>query len=95
MSKSLNSHQPPAHEEIAACARQIYEAEGRPEGKALEHWLQAEKQLIAERKAQAAELISEPATPVKKAASVKPRVARRSRSNLPISTRPRLVIERN
>jgi len=94
MSKSLNSCQPPTHEEIAACARQIYEADGRPEGKALEHWLQAETQLIAERKAQTAELVAKPAT-VKKAATAKPRVARRSRSNLPISTKPRLSVERN
>jgi len=44
----------PTHDEIAICARHIYEAEGRPQGKAMEHWLQAEAQLIAERKAQAA-----------------------------------------
>jgi len=43
----------PTHDEIAACARRIYETEGRPEGKAMEHWLQAEAQLIAERKLQA------------------------------------------
>jgi hypothetical protein len=53
MSKNTRTHQPPTHDEIAACARRIYEIEGRPEGKAMEHWLQAEAQLIAERKAQA------------------------------------------
>jgi hypothetical protein len=53
MPKAAKTYQPPSHEEIAACARRIYETEGRPEGKATEHWLQAEAQLIAERKAQA------------------------------------------
>ena len=53
MSKAAKTYQPPTHDEIAACARRIYETEGRPEGKATEHWLQAEAQLIAERKAEA------------------------------------------
>jgi len=43
----------PTRDEIAACAHQIYVSEGRPEGKAMEHWLQAEAQLIAEFKAKA------------------------------------------
>ena len=53
MSKTAKTYQAPTHDEIAVCARRIYEIEGRPEGKAMEHWLQAEAQLIAERKAQA------------------------------------------
>jgi len=53
MSKSAKLYQEPTHDEIAACAQRIYEMEGRPEGKAKEHWLQAEAQLVAERKAQA------------------------------------------
>jgi Protein of unknown function (DUF2934) len=53
MSKSDKNYQPPTHDEIAACARRIYEIEGRPEGRAMEHWLAAETQLIAERKARA------------------------------------------
>jgi hypothetical protein len=53
MSKTAKSYHPPSHDEIAVYARRIYEIEGRPEGKAVEHWLQAEAQLIAERKAQA------------------------------------------
>ena len=49
----------PTHDEIAICARHIYEAEGRPQGKAMEHWLQAEARIAPdarhrERKAQAA-----------------------------------------
>jgi hypothetical protein len=53
MSKTMKSYQEPSREEIAFCAYGIYESEGRPHGKEQEHWLQAEAQLIAERKAQA------------------------------------------
>jgi hypothetical protein len=38
---------PPTPEEIAVCAYLIWEHEGRPEGHAMQHWLQAETQLIA------------------------------------------------
>lgn len=95
MSKSLNTNQAPTHEEIAACARQIYEAEGRPEGKALEHWLQAETRLMAERNPQPAELAAKPATGATKSRTTKPHVAKRTRSNLPIATKPNLGIDRN
>jgi hypothetical protein len=70
MSKAAKTYRPPTHEEIAACARRIYETEGRPEGKATEHWLQAEAQLVAERKAQAGILPAK--TPLKPAAPSKP-----------------------
>jgi hypothetical protein len=53
MAKNIKAYQQPTHEEIAACAHRIYETEGRPEGKSQEHWLQAEAQLVAERKAEA------------------------------------------
>ena len=39
----------PTHEEVAVCAYFIYEAEGRPEDRALSHWLQAETQIVAAR----------------------------------------------
>jgi hypothetical protein len=42
--------QEPTHDEIAARAQSIYEREGRPQGRAMQHWLQAETQLNAERK---------------------------------------------
>lgn len=51
MAKQLKANQP-THEEIATRARCIYEMEGCPEGRAVEHWLMAEAQLIDERKAQ-------------------------------------------
>jgi hypothetical protein len=50
MSKNAKTYQEPTHEEIAACAQAIYEREGRPQGRATQHWLQAEAQLKAERK---------------------------------------------
>jgi hypothetical protein len=40
---SLNS------EEIAVFAYCIWEHEGRPDGRALDHWLEAERQLLATR----------------------------------------------
>ena len=33
------------HEEIACRAHDLWENEGRPEGRELEHWLQAESQI--------------------------------------------------
>jgi len=53
MSKTMKSYREPSCEEIAFCAYCIYESEGRPQGKDRAHWLEAEAQLIAERKAEA------------------------------------------
>jgi hypothetical protein len=39
----------PSREEIARRAYEIYENEGRPEGRCLEHWLKAEVSLVRER----------------------------------------------
>jgi hypothetical protein len=36
----------PTHKDIEVCAYWIWEQEGRPEGRALDHWLQAELQLL-------------------------------------------------
>jgi hypothetical protein len=69
MSKTAKNYHPPTHDEIAVCARRIYEIEGRPEGKAMDHWLQAEAQLIAERKAEAGLLANKPAAKPLQAAS--------------------------
>jgi hypothetical protein len=38
-------------EEIQQLARLIWEGEGRPEGRSLEHWIRAEEQLRAEKQA--------------------------------------------
>lgn len=41
MINTTNSKTSPTHEEIAACAYQIWEAEGRQEGRDVEYWFQA------------------------------------------------------
>jgi hypothetical protein len=61
MSKHITSQQTPTHDEISARAHRIYETQGRPDGKSMEHWLQAEAQLNAERKAQANRAAAKPA----------------------------------
>jgi DUF2934 family protein len=40
---------PITREQIALCAYYIWKAEGRPEGRAVGHWLQAELQLRVDR----------------------------------------------
>lgn len=74
MSKNAKSYQEPTHEEIAICARGIYEREGRPQGRAMQHWLQAEAQLKAERKAAAGDQAS--AKPAAKQATPTPAPAK-------------------
>lgn len=76
MSKKTNVYQAPTHAEIAAGAHLIYERAGRPNGKATEHWLQAEAQLIAERKAAAG-------SPVARAALPNPETARATKPATP------------
>jgi len=39
----------PSSHEIAVCAYALWEAEDHPVGRDVEHWLQAEKQLMADR----------------------------------------------
>jgi hypothetical protein len=45
MDPKVETETRPSAEEIAACAYLIWEQEGRPEGRAVEHWIQAEEQL--------------------------------------------------
>jgi hypothetical protein len=49
MPQEYNGFSTPTAEEIAHCAYLIWEREGRPVGRAKEHWLQAETQLLATR----------------------------------------------
>ena len=44
--RMYESRSEPTHHEIAVCAYCIWEQEGRPEGGASDHWLQAELQLV-------------------------------------------------
>jgi hypothetical protein len=43
------THSEATKKEIAVCAYGIWEQEGKPSGRALDHWLQAELQLSASR----------------------------------------------
>jgi len=45
---AVTTHRPldePTHEEIAAAAYLIWEQEGRPEGRGVEHWMRAKAQI--------------------------------------------------
>ncbi len=44
-SKETRQTDNPAHDEISRRARAIWEERGRPDGRDLEHWLDAERQL--------------------------------------------------
>jgi len=46
---STNPTPPPSQAAISARAQAIWEAAGRPEGGALDHWLQAERELNAQK----------------------------------------------
>lgn len=50
----------PTHDEIALCARAIWELEGRPQGRDLEHWLQAEARLREGFRSEAGAITGEP-----------------------------------
>lgn len=52
--KIVPSVERPSHDRIAEAAYHIWLKEGRPDGRDLEHWTQAETQLIADRMQEAA-----------------------------------------
>jgi hypothetical protein len=79
MSKSTKTYRKPTHDEIAAAAQRIYESEGRPQGKAMDHWLRAESQLVAQRKA---EVESSAQSPVKPAPTWQTNAPRQTPQNL-------------
>jgi Protein of unknown function (DUF2934) len=54
MAKKEKSLPKPIPAEIARCAYLIYETRGRQPGRNVEDWLEAEAQLIADRKQEAA-----------------------------------------
>ncbi|MFZ2641789.1 MAG: DUF2934 domain-containing protein [Verrucomicrobiia bacterium] len=65
-------------EDIAACAYLIWEKEGKPHGRAAEHWLQAEALLRAMRAAdaQAAKEFAKTAPPAGKSTGTRKRKSR-------------------
>jgi hypothetical protein len=48
MSSANLQRTPPTSEQIALCAYLLWEKEGRPRGRELVNWLQAEEQLMAD-----------------------------------------------
>lgn len=53
MTKQTKTFNEPTQDEIAAYAYKLWEAEGRPEGRDLDHWLQAKAHLTADRQYEA------------------------------------------
>ena len=51
-----DSHSQPSFDEIEICAYCIWVYEGRPAGRDLDHWLQAELQLVASKRHEEARL---------------------------------------
>jgi len=49
VSDSPPASSPPTYEEIAARAYDLWQEQGRPEGRERENWIEAERQLAAER----------------------------------------------
>ena len=45
---NADEQHPDLHERVKARAYAIWESEGRPEGKHLDHWLQAEREVLIE-----------------------------------------------
>jgi hypothetical protein len=74
---STNPSPPPSHAAINARAQAIWETAGRPEGAALEHWLQAERELNAQKGPEApAATPNPPPVPAKDLADSKRKRAR-------------------
>jgi hypothetical protein len=53
MTKQTKTFNEPSNEEIAAYAYKLWEAEGRPDGRDIDHWLQAKAHLTADRQYEA------------------------------------------
>lgn len=53
MTKSIRNYVEPTHDEIATYAYYLWEAEGRPPGRDVDYWLQAEAQMKAHRQIEA------------------------------------------
>lgn len=53
MTKQTKTFTEPTDDEIAAYAYKLWEAEGRPNGRDLDHWLQAKAHLNADRQYEA------------------------------------------
>ena len=80
-------------EKISQRAYEIWEAEGRPEGRDLEHWLQAETEIVVLSKnwlkAEVADIAPHKPAPVKKSpAAKKPAAAKAAAPKAPAAKKP-------
>ena len=66
MTKQTKTFTEPTQDEIAAYAYKLWEAEGRPDGRDLDQWLQAKAHLTADRQYEAGVLASPTATAKKR-----------------------------
>lgn len=66
MTKQTRTFNEPTQDEIAAYAYKLWEAEGRPHGRDVDHWLQAKAHLTADRQYEAGVLGGTTATAAKK-----------------------------
>lgn len=73
-------------ERIRTRAYELWEAEGRPEGREIDHWLQAVQELAAEKRRPAPRPRTVAATPAKRTPSTAG--ATRARSRAPKGTAP-------
>jgi hypothetical protein len=62
MTKQMKNFTEPTQDEIAAYAYKLWEAEGRPSGRDVDHWLQAKAHLTADRQYEAGVLAAPTAT---------------------------------
>ncbi|KAB2660673.1 MAG: DUF2934 domain-containing protein [Verrucomicrobia bacterium] len=62
MSQRVLPSVPGDHDIIALVAHQLWDAEGRPSGRDVDHWLEAERQVLAHRHATATEWADTPGT---------------------------------
>jgi hypothetical protein len=87
MTKQSKTFTEPTHDEIAAYAYKLWEAEGRPDGKDCDHWLQAKAHLTADRQYEAGILASP--TAAREAEAKKKRKGETQQGNRPgISRQP-------
>jgi Protein of unknown function (DUF2934) len=67
---------PNRHADIERCAYLFWEREGRPDGKALEHWLRAEREVEAQGNSQ----VAGPTEPMRPTSQAKRSAKRRDRT---------------
>ncbi len=84
MTKQTKTFTEPTADEIAAYAYKLWEAEGRPDGKDVDHWLQAKAHLTADRQYEAGVLTTREAEAKKKRKAETPQNGRSGITRQPL-----------